>query len=66
MCIRDRKYFIRGGYTYDDGQTDYLFGLTFGAGATFSFGDTEVTFEYSWNQTEYFDNNQYFTGKINF
>ncbi len=62
----DEKYFIRGGYTYDDGQTDYLFGLTFGAGATFSFGDTEVTFEYSWNQTEYFDNNQYFTGKINF
>ncbi len=62
----DEKYFIRGGYTLDDSQVDYLYGLTFGAGAVFSFGDTEVTFEYSWNQTEYFDNNQYFTGKINF
>lgn len=62
----DEKYFIRGGYTVDDNQADYLYGLTFGAGAVFSFGETEVTFEYSWNQTEFFDNNQYFTGKINF
>lgn len=62
----DEKYFVRGGYTIDDKQNDYLYGLTFGAGAVFNFGDTEVTFEYSWNQTEFFDNNQYFTGKINF
>lgn len=62
----NEKYFLRGGYTIDDGQTDYLYGLSFGAGLVFSFGETDVTFEYSWNQTEFFDNNQYFTGKINF
>ncbi|MCP4608997.1 MAG: PorV/PorQ family protein, partial [Planctomycetes bacterium] len=32
----DEKYFIRGGYTLDDDQVDYLYGLTFGAGAVFS------------------------------
>lgn len=62
----NERYFLRGGYTLDDTQQDYLYGLTFGAGMIFSFGETDVTFEYSWNQTEFFDNNQYFTGKINF
>ncbi len=62
----NERYFIRGGYTLDQDQVDYLYGFTFGAGLTVNLGETEVTFEYSWNQTEFFDNNQYFTGKINF
>lgn len=62
----DESYFLRAGYTLDDNQQDYLYGLTFGAGLMVKFGETQVTFEYSWNETEFFDNNQYFTGKINF
>jgi hypothetical protein len=62
----DEKYFLRAGYTLDDNQEDYLYGFTFGAGVMLKLGGTDVTFEYSWNQTQYFDNNQYFTGKVNF
>ena len=62
----DEKYFLRTGYTIDDGQEDYLYGFTAGAGVSLKIGQTDVTFEYSWTQTEFFDNNQYFTGKINF
>lgn len=62
----NEMYFVRGGYTLDQKQTDHLYGLTFGGGLIVNFGEAEVTFEYSWNQTEFFDNNQYFTGKINF
>ena len=62
----DEKYFLRAGYTIDSDQEDYLYGMTFGAGFIVTLGETDVTFEYSWNETEYFDNNQYFTGKINF
>jgi hypothetical protein len=40
--------------------------MTFGAGVILKVGETDVTFEYSWNETEFFDNNQYFTGKVNF
>jgi len=62
----EEKYFLRAGYTIDQNQDDYLYGMTFGAGMILKIGETDVTFEYSWNETEYFDNNQYFTGKINF
>nr|MBN2277989.1 PorV/PorQ family protein [candidate division Zixibacteria bacterium] len=62
----DEKYFLRAGYTVDQDQEDYLYGMAFGAGVVLKLGETNVTFEYSWNETEFFDNNQYFTGKINF
>jgi hypothetical protein len=62
----NETYFLRAGYTVDQKQEDYLYGMTFGAGFVLELGDTDVTFEYSWNETEFFDNNQYFTGKINF
>jgi hypothetical protein len=62
----DETYFLRAGYTLDSDQEDYLYGMTFGAGFIVTLGETDVTFEYSWNETEFFDNNQYFTGKINF
>ncbi len=62
----NERYFLRGGYTLDQDQIDHLYGLTFGGGLVVNFGETEVAFEYSWNQTEFFDNNQYFTGTINF
>ncbi len=62
----NEQYFLRAGYTLDQDQADYLYGLAFGAGVLFKFGNTNVTFEYSWNETEFFDNIQYFTGKVHF
>jgi hypothetical protein len=62
----NERYFLRAGYMLDDMQIDYIFGLTLGAGAMFNLGGTEVTFEYSWNETKYFNNTQYFTGKVHF
>jgi hypothetical protein len=62
----DNMYFLRGGYSYSD-QKDYLYGFSFGAGIVVPIAGTDVTFEYSWTETEVFtSNNQYFTGKINF
>jgi len=40
--------------------------MTLGGGVIFDLGATELTLEYSWNQAEFFDNTQYFTGKIHF
>ncbi|MCX6829077.1 MAG: PorV/PorQ family protein [candidate division Zixibacteria bacterium] len=62
----DEKYFLRAGYSIDDRQVDYLYGMAFGAGVVFNFGTTDLTLEYSWNETQFFDNIQYFTGKVNF
>ncbi|RKX19841.1 MAG: hypothetical protein DRP35_07045 [Candidatus Zixiibacteriota bacterium] len=63
--VYDSKYSIRGGYNYSS-QEDYIYGLSFGAGLTYEVGESNVTFEYSWTETEFFDANQYFTAKINF
>lgn len=61
----DEKYFLRGGYNYSD-QTDYLYGATLGAGLVLPVGSTNLTFEYAWNQTEVFQDNQFFTVKASF
>ena len=58
-------FFLRAGYKYSD-QDNYLYGATFGAGLVYPLGDTKLTFEYAWNETETFDDNQFFTLKFNF
>ena len=58
--VYDNLLSLRGGYSYSD-QKDYLYGLTFGAGLALDIGDTRVQFDYAWSQSEFFDNNQYFT-----
>ena len=58
-------YFIRGGYTFSD-QDDYLYGLSLGGGLSYAFGETKIAFEYAWSETEFFDDNQYFTVRVNF
>jgi len=63
--LYDGKYALRAGYNYSK-QNSYLYGFSAGAGVTLSFSGTDITFEYSWNQTDVFDNTQYFTGKIHF
>jgi hypothetical protein len=61
----DGIYSLRAGYSYSS-QESYLYGFSAGAGLTFDMSGTKVTFEYSWNQTDVFDNTQHFTGKVNF
>ena len=58
-------YFIRGGYNYSQ-QDEWINGATLGGGLTYMLGETRLTFEYAWNQTEVFDDNQYFTVSAGF
>lgn len=58
-------FFLRGGYA-GSSQTEYIYGPSFGAGIKMHWGATMVTFDYSWQKTEYFDDNQYFTVKLSF
>lgn len=61
----DGRYSLRAGYNFSD-QDSYLYGLTLGAGLNFKFGETRFTFEYSWAETDVFDDNQFFTVKAAF
>jgi hypothetical protein len=61
----DKTFYARGGYTYSD-QKDYLFGLTLGGGFVFSLGDTEMNFDYAWSESEFFEDNHYFTFQVGF
>ena len=62
----DGKYFLRGGYKYSQ-QEGFIYGASFGAGLVYSIGESTLTFEYTWAETEsIFDNNQYFTVKTSF
>ncbi len=63
--VYDGKYALRAGYNFSE-QDSYLFGVTFGAGLVVPLGGVDLSFEYSWNETEVFDDNQYFTLKANF
>jgi hypothetical protein len=58
-------YFLRAGYNYS-GQDEWMNGATLGAALTYPMGDTKLTFEYAWNQTEVFDDNQYFSVSLGF
>ncbi len=61
----DDTYFLRAGYSYAD-QNDYLYGVTFGGGLKFKMGNTNMFFEYAWNQTEVFEDNHFFTIRTTF
>ncbi len=61
----DEHYFLRGGYTYSD-QDNYIYGYCMGAGLIYELGDTELCFEYTWQESDVFDDNQYFTFKVQF
>lgn len=58
--------FLRAGYNYSE-QRDYLYGLALGAGLSYELSeDFRLTAEYSWAETEIFDDNQFFTLKLGF
>lgn len=59
------RYFLRGGYNYSS-QENYIYGASFGAGLSYPMGETVLSFEYAWSQADVFDDNQYFTFKVNF
>ena len=61
----DSKYSLRVGYNYSE-QEDYVYGVSFGAGLSYPIGETVLTFEYSWTETDVFNDNQYFTAKFDF
>lgn len=61
----DDMFFLRGGYVGSN-QDSYMFGLTLGAGLKYSWGQSTVSIDYSWVQTEFFDDNQYITAKFAF
>lgn len=63
--VYDERFSVRAGYTYSD-VDDYIYGLSFGGGLTVPVGDMNLSLEYTWSETDYFDNNQYFTLKANF
>lgn len=58
--------FLRAGYNYSE-QRDYLYGLALGAGLSYQVSEGfRLTAEYSWAETEVFDDNQFFTLKLGF
>jgi hypothetical protein len=61
----DDLLFVRGGYNFSE-QDSYLYGATLGAGLSVEFGETRLSIDYSWTETEVFDDNQYFTFRVNF
>ena len=63
--VYDGKYALRAGYNFSD-QDEFIYGVTFGAGLSVPLGGVVFGFEYSWNETDVFDDNQFFTVKANF
>lgn len=58
-------FFLRGGAIISD-QDDYLYSGTFGAGLKLKLGNSDMTFDYSYVPTEYFDNQNWFSVKLGF
>jgi len=61
----DEMFFARAGYTMSS-QDEYIDGFSMGLGLAFMMGETRMMFDYSWAQTEYFDDRQYYTMKVQF
>jgi hypothetical protein len=59
------KYALRAGYTGSK-DDEFLYGASLGAGVTFDLESMMLSFEYSWTETDVFDDNQFFTVKATF
>ncbi len=59
------RYFLRAGYNYSE-QGSWLYGASFGAGLKIPVGSANLGFDYTWNETDVFDDNQVFSLTINF
>ncbi|MCK4857399.1 MAG: PorV/PorQ family protein [candidate division Zixibacteria bacterium] len=59
-------FFLRGGYIASQ-QDNYIYGASLGAGLKVSLGETSnIAFDYSWVDNEFFDAHSYFTVKFAF
>jgi hypothetical protein len=63
--VYDDRYSLRAGYNFSD-QDEWLYGFSLGGGLVFDVGQTKLVLEYAWNETEIFDDNQFFTVKFQF
>ena len=62
----DDMFFLRGGYVASQ-QDDYMFGPSLGAGVKLHWGATHITFDYTWQKTDFFNgDDQVFTIKLAF
>lgn len=61
----DEKFFVRAGYNYSE-QEGYIYGAALGLGAAIPVGNSTLTLEYTWTETEVFDNNQFYTVRFAF
>ncbi len=59
---------VRGGYRFYDGidAEDVLYKLTLGVGLHYKLGATDVTFDYAYRDSQYFNGNNMFSIKIGF
>ena len=53
--------YLRGGYLSAGDQEDFLYGLSLGGGVQFNLRGNTFSFDYSWQSTEFFDDNQYYS-----
>jgi Type IX secretion system protein PorV len=61
--------FLRGGYNFaqkESDQRDFIFGATFGAGVHGRVGTLDLTFDYAFRQSDFFDNNHVFSLMVGF
>ena len=58
-------FFLRGGYV-SSAQEDFLFGAAFGFGLQFQYNQSAIRFDYSNAESEFFDNNQWFSLAVGF
>ncbi len=61
----NETFFLRGGYV-GSAQDDYMYGVSLGGGVKYKWGNSSIALDYSWVQSEFFDDNQYFTAKFSF
>lgn len=71
--VYNDMFALRGAYEYGTnqseylGEKDYIFGPTFGAGLKYALGaKTKIVIDYAYRVTEFFDNNNIFTMKLEF
>ncbi|HEX2897019.1 MAG TPA: PorV/PorQ family protein [candidate division Zixibacteria bacterium] len=63
--VYNERYALRAGYNFSSAD-EYLYGFSLGGGLVFDLGETSLSFDYSWTETEVFSDNQYFTLKASF
>lgn len=63
--IYNEMFALRGGMIAS-GQDDYLYGASFGAGLILGLGNTDLTIDYSYVPTEYFNDQNWFSVKMGF